>query len=136
MSSQNVVTLKASILAGPPKSTCGKFPSGLVSLEFELRPPNKNAAVMAQHVRDVSSPSAYVTLGGVGTGQAVTQASFLYLRTSVAMDLRLTTSDSVDVVSVHPVDGVLLMEFPAAKYLKLLEVQGSGTLEYFVSGNQ
>lgn len=137
MSTSNVVTLKGSLLAGPPKSSCGSFPSALVNAAFELRPPNKAANVLDHNVRKVDSAGAFVDLLAVGTGKTVTQGTFLYLRTGGPMRIRTTTfTDSGDVVSIQEVDGLFILEFPTAKYLKLLEAQGSGTIEYFVSGTQ
>ncbi len=136
MATENVVAFQGTLLAGPPKSTCGKFPGGLTQLEFELRPPNKRAAVSAYHVREVNSASSFAVLDGIGSGEAVTQATFLYVRTSTSMVLRFTTAGSPDVVAAVPIDGMCAFEFPVGSYLKMVEVQGSGTLEYFASGNQ
>jgi hypothetical protein len=137
MSGLNVVTLQGALLAGPPRSSCNGFPAGIVNTQFELRPPNKSAAVSTgMQVRNLNSPSSYATLSGVGSDDAVTQGSFLYIRTQTSMLFRLTTNDTVDVVSVIPVDGLCIIEFPAGKYLELLEAQGVGVVEYFASGSQ
>lgn len=125
-------------MAGPPRSSTNAFPSGIVNAAFELRPPNKGAAVSSGLVvRNLSSPSSFVELGGVGDDQAVTQATVLYLRTTAKMIVRLTQNgDSGDEVSVLYIDGMLIQEFPTANYLKLLEAEGTGVIEYFASGNQ
>jgi hypothetical protein len=85
--------------------------------------------------RTISSPSAFIDLGE--PGNAVTKATFLYLKSDAPLDVRLTTDDGSggDVVAVVPVEGLCLLEFSSSKHLKLLEVQGSGRLEYFVSGD-
>lgn len=133
-----VVTLKGKLLAGPPKVSCDKFPSALVNAEFELSPPNKQATRSAYHLRQVTSSSTFFELDGVGPTESVTQGSFLYMRTNGTMLFRLTTNDpnGSPVVSVIPVSGLMVIEFPSPNYLSLLEAQGSGTVEYFVSGPQ
>ncbi len=137
MSGQNVVTLKGTLLAGPPKASCSKFPGALVSSEFELRPPNKVAAVTTYHVRNLNSAGSYSGLDGVGSGETVTQATFLWLRIETEMLVRLTFDDGSggSVVSVLQVGGLLVLEIPPSKFLKLLEAQGVGVVEWFASGN-
>jgi hypothetical protein len=134
----NVVSFKGVLLAGPPKSSTNAFPSGLTNATFDLNPPNKAASVATgMQTPNVVSPSAYATLSGVGPAATVTQGTFLYLRTTGKMLIRITTAgDSGDVVSVLYVNGILALEFPTANYLKLLEAQGTGIVEYFASGNQ
>lgn len=137
MSSSNIVKLTGSLLAGPAKASCSTFPSGIVNATIELRPPNKIATVFVSHVRNVASPSAFVILDGVGSGETVSQGTLFYFRTQNEIRLRLTFDDGSggDVVSEVPVDGLYIGEIPASKYLKLVEAQGSGVVEYFVSGN-
>ncbi len=136
MAGQNVVSLKGNIIAGPPRSSCNAFPSGLFNAAFELRPPNKSAPVSTHNTPSISSAAAFVELSGVGTAQSVTQATFLYLQTNAKMLVQLTQEgDSGDEVSVLYVDGLLILEFPSANYLKLIEAKGVGVIEYFASGN-
>jgi hypothetical protein len=84
----------------------------------------------------VNAPSVYQTLEGVGVGRTVTRGNFLYFKCNTQLSLRLTTDDGVggSVVSVVPVYGLVVLEIDDAKYLKLLEVLGSGLVEYLVSG--
>lgn len=131
----NVVTLKGTLLAGPPKASCNGFPSGLVNAAFELTPPNKAADVSTYGSPNLNSALAYSELPGVG--DTVTRGTFLYVRTQNKMLVRITQAgDSGDVVSVMYVQGLFIQEFPAGNYLKLLEAQGVGVIEYFASGNQ
>lgn len=138
MSGQNIVNLKGTLLAGPPRSSTNAFPSGIANAPFELRPPNKGAAVSSGLVvRNLASPSSFVELGGVGDDQAVTQATMLYFRTTAKIIVRLTMQgDSGDQIATLYVDGLLIQEFPTANYLKLIEAEGTGMIEYFASGNQ
>lgn len=84
--------------------------------------------------RTVSSPSAFVALEGAGT--TVGRCDFLFLHSNADVLLRLTTDDGSggsDVV-VLPHVGLLLKEFPAAKFLKLVEVKGAAQIAYLVTG--
>jgi hypothetical protein len=86
--------------------------------------------------RNIASPSAYITLAGVGADQAVTQGLMLYAVSGAPMWLRLTYSALPDdIVSEQPISGLKLEQFPDANYLKLVEVKGSGSLTYIVAGN-
>lgn len=132
------VNFSGSIIAGPIGSgDCG-FPSGVTNISFTSLPPLKAASASGYQSKVVNSPSAFVELTGVGTGETVTQANFLFLRTSSPMQVRLTMNPSSgsDVVSILFIQGVHILELPSLNYLKLLEAQGVGTIEYFVSGNQ
>ena len=84
--------------------------------------------------RTVSSPSAFVALEGAGT--TVTRCDFLYLHSNADVTLRLTTDDGSggSVVVELPHVGLLIKEFPASKFLKLVEVKGSAQVSYLVTG--
>jgi hypothetical protein len=132
-----VVTLKGSLLAGPPRASGSAFPAGLVTIAFELTPPNKAADVQVHQTRDVNSPGSYTTLSGCGASDTVTQGTFLWVQTEGKMKIRITQNgDSGSEVSVLEVQGVYCQEFPVGNYLTLVEAQGVGTVEYFVSGTQ
>lgn len=131
------IVFSGSIVAGPQGSgDCGS-PSGVTNIAFGSVPAQLPSAVMAQGNKQINSASAYVTLDGIGPTANVTQGNFLYFKANADMLLRLTTASSLgpDVVSVLPVRGPLVMQFPSASYLKLLEAQGVGSVEYLVSGN-
>lgn len=133
----NAIQLASRLTLGPVDTvTDSTLPSGFTSIQFGLRPSKKSALVSSGSVRTIASPSSYVALDGVGTGESVTQGNLLYLRSSSAMLLRLTTySSGGDIVAVLPVDGVFMMEFDRSRYLKLIEVQGTGTVEWLVTGD-
>lgn len=139
------ITLLGTLTMGPQGSCEGGFPGGLLQMQFGLggscpgagsKPINARFYSVAQ----VNSPTpAFQMIDGVGTGEAVTQGTVLYLRTTVPLVLRLTQADPVggpDLVSVVPVHGLLIMELPSNGYLKLIEAQGLGQIEYVVAGNQ
>jgi hypothetical protein len=137
MAGRNIVTLQGTLQAGPAKSTDCAFPSALVNASFTLKPSTKAAPVSAYDVRNLNSPSSFVQLRGVGPGESVTRGNTLYLRTETAMTVRATFDDGVggSVVATYPVDGLFVIEAQEAKFIKLLEAQGVGVVEYFASGN-
>lgn len=139
MAGQDVVTFKGTLMAGPPKASSTSFPTGIVNASFDLKPASKPAPVLVHNVRNLASPSAYAAMDGIGTGNTVTKATFLYVRTESPMTLRITYDDGAGGSLVRdsiPVDGLHVEELPTDKFIKLLEAQGSGVLEYFASGNQ
>lgn len=131
----SAVNLQGNLIAGPPKSSGTTFPTGFVNVQFELTPPNKDASVQVYQQLNLASADAYATLPGVGT--TVTKGTFLYLRTTAKMMVRLTINkdDNTQEVSVLYVQGVHVLELPSQNYLELLEAQGVGVIEYFASGN-
>lgn len=133
-----LLTLTGSLQEQPNTLNDGAFPSGVSSLPFTLNtgasPKCANASTGIQHTT-VSSPNSYVTLAGVGPTSTVVQGDTLYLRTTSPMLVRLTFKTSgADLVSVVPVQGLLMIESSADQYVKLIEVQGSGVVEWFASG--
>lgn len=134
----NSVELKGSVVAGAPN--CGGCEDGALitmSLGFKggccAKPYN---VATGGNPRNVQSPGVYLTLTDIGPTGVVTRADTLILWTRALMLFRLTTDDGLggSVVSVVPVDGLFIVEFPSTRFLKLLEVQGSGIINYFASG--
>jgi hypothetical protein len=130
----STVDFQGTLVAGSQGGTDCSFPSAITNLQFGK---TKSFAVSATHAKNVASASAYVPLDGVGTGETVTQANFLYLRTNAKLSARITykADSGPDVVIVIPVFGFLVWEPPDANYITLLEMQGVGGVEYFASGN-
>lgn len=140
----DTVSLLGTLSAGAQGVGESGFPSGVLQVAFGLAgsTPDDGSKPSPQKfwaAPTINSPAAYVTLGGVGTGQSVTQANLLYLRTIAAMNFRLTFLDpagGADIVAIIPaVLGLLILEPSVTGYLKLLEVKGVGKVEYFASGN-
>ena len=132
----NVVTISGTLIAGPPAASDSAFPSGVPNILFGTQPPQKQAPGQTQNVRQVNSPLAFVPLDGVGAGETLTEGNTFYARVQSPMKLRFTFKETpVDVVSVVYVKGVCLMEIDEQHPIKLVEVMGIGTIEYFVSGN-
>jgi len=130
------INLSGSITAGPTSGNGGVFPgaSMVVPLGFAQNPKGYQRATGI--LERSLALGVYTDLGE--PGNTVTQATFLYLRSDAVIDLRLTTDDGVggNVISVVPVHGLAMFEFPSTKYLKTLEALGTGKVEYFLSGQQ
>lgn len=131
------LNLNGQILAGPPQSGGNGFPAASFNVPLQtLQTPKGFQVGTGVLTQIVNSPSAFVPLNGVATDAAVTQGDFLYLKVNAAVILRITTDDGAggtNIVEV-PVHGVIIMEFPTLNALEVLEVQGTGTVEYLVTG--
>ncbi len=131
------VVFQGSIVAGPQGSSDCGFPSGVTNIQFGGN--TIPAGVMTgDMVRSVNSAADYVDLDGVGSDQAVTQATFFFLRTQSPIFVRVTfqPTSGGDIVSVIPVQGVVTIQAPPTNYIKGLEAMGVATIEYFASGPQ
>ena len=132
------VQLSGTLTAGPTGSSDSAFPGGVTNLPLTLspaaRPYNVATGPMVRNV--VTSAGVFQTLDGVPN--TVSQATFLYFRSTQPMLLRKTRVEpsAADVVTVEAIQGVHMMEYDPSRYLKLLEISGTGYIEYFVSGNQ
>lgn len=134
----NVVNVSGTLTAGPAQTSDTSFPTGVTSVPFAVVQRAAPVQTGAQ-VRLVNSAGAYVPLDGVGTGETVTKANLLYLNTKdSAMWVRLTFANSPgsDVVSELPVKGPAAITVDETHYLKLVEAKGTGTIEYYASGNE
>lgn len=128
------VALSGSITAGPAGS--GAFPTSVLTAQLALSTLNKSFNQGTGILRRaISSPAAFVALEG--TPGTVPQANLLYLRSDAPVQVRMTFDDAPnpDIVSVVPVKGPLVMELEDARFLKLLEVQGTANIEYMLTGN-
>ena len=130
------LSLAATLVASPPSSTDGGLPSGVTNISFGLNPSTKMVNVdTGAMTRQINSPSDYITLEGVPS--TVSQGTTLFIRTTAPFLFRLTNNDPITPTqAILPINGTVLLEFPADKYLTLLEAQGSGTIEYYIGGAQ
>lgn len=134
------LAIGGNLTAGPPDGVSTGFPGLRLTIPLLFL---QGASGMAYNVatgilqRNLNSPNAFADLQGVGADDTVTKGSFLYLKASTDLIVRITTDDGVggDVEAEIPVSGgPLLLPFQASKFLKALAAKGSGTLEYFVCG--
>ena len=130
--------LSGSIVFGPSAGGSGAFPSSTDTIQLETNPsPKQFNAATGTLSRQLNSPSAYLTLTGVGTTDTVQQCGLLYFRCDSGIKLRLTFTDpagGADIVSEIPVAGTLVLEPPSNGPIKLLEAKGSARIEYGASG--
>lgn len=129
------VSLQGALIGGP--GGAGGFPASMFNTPISLSSGAKlfgNATGVL--TRTVASPGAFLALGSIGANADVPKANTLYLRADGDLDLRITQDDGTggSTVIVVPIRGLFLMETPTAKQITLLEVRGSGLLEYFASG--
>jgi len=125
---------------GPETSSAGVFPAARFTAPLSLlagASGKQYGAGTGILVRTINSPSAMVPLDGVGPTSTVTQGDFLYLKSDGIMELELTTDDGAggQTVVVQPIQGVYAQEFPTTRPLEGLRIQGSGKIEYLVTGN-
>lgn len=109
-----------------------------MNIPFELSTQNRSATVSTHGNRSVSSPAAFIPLGGLGAGEEVTKATLFFAKTSGALTLRVTFDDGSggDTVSIVEASGLFVAEASTSKYIKLVEAKGNATIEYFASGNE
>lgn len=129
------VRIDGALKAGP--TTIGQDRSTIVtSLALKGGQASKSYQVATGILEVTINNVAYQALPGVGAAPAVTHADTLYFFSDAPILVRLTTDDGAggSVLSVLPVDGFVMLEFQAQKFLKLVEVQGASSIEYFASG--
>ena len=128
------VSVSGALTAGPPQGSAGS----LYNTTLQLVQPQKGFVVSTGILAAaLASPSAFVTLAGIGASSIVTKGDTLYLRSADEVTLRITTDDGVggNVVATITIQGTVLLEFSATKFLKLLEAKGTvSSFEYFASG--
>jgi hypothetical protein len=124
------------LVAGPAMVSDSFFPSGTSTIQLSTAPSPKQYAVDTGPQRPlVNSPSSFQTLSGIGAGQTVTMASFLYFKSLTPVQLRLTYSGDAT-PKVRYTNGNVIEEFDPAHPLTLLEIMGSGQVEYWACGLQ
>lgn len=130
------IRIDGSIIVGPPSAVDG-FPSMSASAPLALLSQQKQSNVSSGAIqRQLASPSSFATLSGVGAGDTVTKADFLYLQTQSPIRLELTVGDGVggtEVVEISVVD-VQIMNFASLYELQGLRAKGAGAIQYLVSG--
>lgn len=135
--SNNQLTFTGQLVCAPASSSDGGIPVGSTLIPFQTNPNPKPASAstgdMVVNVNNVS----FAPLPGIGAGGVVTQGTFMYIRSQSTMTIRTTTYNIAgNVQAVETINGMKVVEFDPNAYLVLLEAQGSGQLEYFVSGPQ
>src|ERR1700690_4268369 len=108
-------------LTSGPGSACdsGVTPASTDTIPLStLRSPKGWQVVAGPSSRTIASAfGTFVSLSGIGAGDSVTQATFLYVRASAPVQLRLTMANLAggsDIVSVVQLQGPLVQEWPDA----------------------
>lgn len=135
--------LSGNIFAGPAEGVSNGFASMTLNDQLSFQPSGDQGigfqvatGVLTVNV-NTASPT-WRTLTGVGPTDVVTHGNLLYAKSNASMLLRLTFDDGSggDVLSIIPINGgPVILPLDQSRFLKLLEVQGSGQLLYFVCGN-
>lgn len=131
------ITLEGNLTAGSPGCGCS-FPGGSSTVPLAFSPSPKQSVVRSgPDVRMITS-AVYVDLLVVGATGTVTKANTAYLKVNSPMMIRATYDNTPDpdIVSEFPLSGTWIIEPGDTKYLKKVEVKGSGSVEFLVSGNQ
>lgn len=127
-------------MGGPPQQGVG-FPQAIFSTQLATTPNPKPfsaaSGVLTRRVAQVAP--GFLELTGVGPDDSVVRGDTLYLRSDAQVLLRLSQTDPLNpsgpaLVRELYVSGLCVLEFPPASPLVLLEVQGSATLEYLITG--
>lgn len=125
----------ATLVAGPTASAECVFPGMTATLPIDLTPNPKSwqvaTGVLTRRVSVVAP--AWLELDGIGSGHTVSEAHFIYIRSDAPILVRTTQGI---VAASHTVQGIFLIEAPESAPIVLLEVQGSGTIEYFAQGQR
>ena len=136
-----VLTIDGTLTGKPDSGASGTFPSGYSSVPFTVFGTQKTYAVTTGvNQASIAIAAAYAALPDIGSSTKVTHADTLYVRTNKLVNVRVTTDDGVggNVVAIVPVKGLLVLEFDATKYLKLVEIAGHPTevtiVEWCASG--
>jgi len=140
-------TLDATLTETPQgASDSSAFPSATTTIPFGLNTAPNAKPVQASTgriLRMINSPNAFITLDGVGANDVVQQASTFFARVrSGGFQLRITFANPAvplsPIVSILPLAGALLFEPDSASgfFITLLEVKGSGSIEFLASGMQ
>jgi hypothetical protein len=127
--------LSAQLVASPSCGS-GSFPSGVTNIPFGLNPPCNGkgySVTTGVQVANVASPSAYASLGGIGSGGPVTHCTTLYLRVVTAVSVQLTFANSTTII-LPGVFGLLLLESAAGDEITGVAVEGTATVEYAAFG--
>lgn len=130
--------LDGSLVAGPTLSA-SSFPSSTYAAPLAfistVKPSNVASGALRRLLTD---PSSFVALSGVGAGDAVAAADFLYLQSDGPVHLEFTCNDGTGGTDVREivVQGLAILEFASTFELVGLRAKGATQLQYLVSGQR
>ena len=120
-------------------SAVGTVPAGTTQVPLQLTPPTKQSGVQTHKKKTLSSPSSFQVMTGIGATDDVTTADTLYLKADGPIQVQLTMQNPAGgspIVSVIPLYGSLLLEFPTPGLLTGISLMGSCNVEMLASGPQ
>jgi hypothetical protein len=134
----DVVSLGSSQLTSGPDVCCNGpsvvFPGGSEVIALSLLPASKPFTVSTgRQTPNVNTPSSFVALAGIGT--SVTQATTLYLRTIVPMQIVVTYA-GISLPTAQGVYGTVLVEADPSHAITGVTIQGVGQIEFEAWGSQ
>lgn len=128
------IELKGAIITRPASANaCGNSTTSGPVFQLALAAANRSAASLSSAtVQVIASPAAYEALP-IAANQ---RSTFVYLR---GLDIgpwaiRLTFETTAQAVIPLSSNGSFLMEFPADDRVTLVELQGSGRVEWIAAG--
>ncbi len=120
-------------------SPIGTVPAGTTQIPVQLTPGTKQSGVQTHKKKTLNSPSTFQVMTGIGATDDVTTADTLYLKVDGPIQVQLTMQNPAGgspIVSVVPLYGTMMLEFPTPGLLTGLSLQGSCNVEMLASGPQ
>lgn len=134
------VAINGTVLGGPVQVGSG-FPQAIFTTVLATNPSPKPFSTASGVLtrRIAQAAPGFVPLSGVGPTDTVQRGDLLYLRSDSQLLVRMSQTDPLNplgpaLVRDLIVSGLLIVEFPSASPLVLLEAQGSATIEYLITG--
>ena len=134
------IAINGTVLGGPVQVGSG-FPQAIFTTVLATNPSPKPFSVASGVLtrRIAQAAPGFVSLSGVGPTDTVQRGDLLYLRSDSQLLVRMSQTDPLNplgpaLVRDLIVSGLLVVEFPSASPLVLLEAQGSATIEYLITG--
>lgn len=122
------IQASGSIVAGPVAVTDSTFPNGIDTIEIKTTPTAKQYT-NREHKERTFAAAVDVALDFTGIS-----ATFVYIRTSAAMTVKVTSGAGENGTQAASVYGIYLREFDPSSPCTAITISGSGTVEYFIAG--
>lgn len=121
------IQASGSIVAGPVAVSDSTFPNGVDTIDIKTTPTAK------QYTNREHKERTYTVAVDVALDFTGISATFVYIRTSAAMSIKVTAGAGTG-VEAQNVYGIYMREFDPANPCTAITITGSGTVEYFIAG--
>ncbi len=121
------IQVSGNIIAGPVSVSDSTFPNGVDTIDIKTTPTAKQYT-NREHKERTFAAATDVALDFTGIS-----ATFVYIRTSAAMTIKVTSGSEVGTQAAS-VYGVYMREFDPSSPCTAITISGSGTVEYFIAG--